>query len=163
MKRPPGEVERMLRPEHRPVELRDLPRGALLVPVEEARSALQEWVDESLQELNESLESVVRDVDARERAAVTDPAAIVMDPEKLRRFKQIGSEYRALYYRASSALRTLREEQGPEKKPPKRTDPTNAHGSTANATSADHRAPVTVAEPQPAPVSAPSPGRRRRI
>src|SRR5262249_36716039 len=91
MKRPPGEVERMLRPEHRPVELRDLPRGALLVPVEEARSALQEWVDESLQELNESLESVVRDVDARERAAVTDPAAIVMDPEKLRRFKQIGS------------------------------------------------------------------------
>jgi hypothetical protein len=151
--RPPGEVERMLRPENRPVELRDLPREALLVPVEEARSALQEWVDEALQELNESLESVIRDVDERERARVTDPAAIVMDPEKLRRFKQIGSEYRALYYRAASTLRTVRKEQGPEKKPPKRTDPTDAHASTDTKEPADRRATVT----EPPSVSAPPP------
>src|SRR5262249_55714938 len=42
--RPPGEIERMLRPENRPVELRDALPATLLVPAAEARAALQQWV-----------------------------------------------------------------------------------------------------------------------
>jgi hypothetical protein len=148
--RPPGEIERMAVPANRPVELRGIPCAALLVPAEEARAALQQWVDESLVELRESLPWIEANVDARERAAVTDPAAIVIDPDKLKRFRQIGIEYRSIYYRASSVLRTVRKdkEEGPEKKPPKKTDPTGARGSTANDTRADRAA---AAEPPASP------------
>jgi hypothetical protein len=149
--RPPGEIERMLRPENRPPELRSALPTTLLVPAEEARAALQQWVDESVQELNASLEWVETYVDGPSRAAVTDPAAIVIDPEKLKRFKQIGSEYRALYYRASSALRTLRKEQdeGPGKTPRKAAGPNGSRRSTANERPADRRTAVTApATPQ---------------
>jgi hypothetical protein len=154
--RPPGEIERMALPESRPAELRGIPCAALLVPAEEARAALQQWVDESLVELRESLPWIEANVDGRERAAVTDPAAIVIDPEKLKRFRQIGIEYRSIYYRASSTLRTVRKdkEEGPEKKPPKKTVPTGACGSTRNDTSADRHAAGT------GPVGAPSPAAR---
>jgi hypothetical protein len=131
--RPPGEIERMLLPENRPVELRDVPIAELLVSAEEARAALQEWVDKSLAELKEELDWVERNVDAPERAAITEPLAILCDPEHLKRFKAIGSEYRTMQYRASSTFRALRKEKGAEEPARRKGDRTSAAAAVAPA------------------------------
>jgi hypothetical protein len=140
--RPSGEIERMLLPENRPVELRDVPIAELLVPAKEARAALREWVDKSLAELKEELDWVERNVDAPERAAITEPLAILCDPEHLKRFKVIGSEYRTMQYRASSTFRALRKEKGAE-------EPVWQKGNRTAAPAAPAPAPAPPAPAEP--------------
>jgi hypothetical protein len=150
--RPHGEVEQMLRPENRPLELRNVPRAELLVPAGEARAALEEWVQESLEERRETLETVDRDVDGPSRARLRELGATLLDPDQIKRFKQIGSEYRSLYYRASGTFRGLRKDKAAENRTPKKADQADSRGSDQNATSAGP--PAGVAEPMVAPQQA---------
>jgi hypothetical protein len=150
--RPSGEIERMLLPENRPVELRGVPIAELLVSAEEARAALREWVNDALVELKEELDWVERNVDAPERAAITEPLAILCDPEHLKRFKAIGSEYRTMQYRASSTFRALRKEKGAEEQPRRKGDRTDLRGSEGDVEHKDRTAATDRPAAPPAPV-----------
>jgi hypothetical protein len=154
--RPHEEVERMLRPENRPLELRNVLRTELLVPAAEARAALEEWVQEKLAELKQTLDDVVREVDGPSRAKKIELGAALLDPDQVKRFKQIGSEYRSLYYRASGTFRGLRKDKAAENRAPKKADQADARGSDENAASAGPPAAATapVATPSPAPPQA---------
>jgi hypothetical protein len=141
--RPAGELEAMLAPANRPLELRDVPITALLVPAEEARRTLEEWVRESLAELHKTEARVVREVDEPARARVIHPAAILLDPDEVKRFKQIGSEYRSIYYRASGGLRATLKDDGPDKKTGKKADKADLRGSDEDAKARGKTAPET--------------------
>jgi hypothetical protein len=56
---PAAEIERMLESANRPRPLRDTPRDEPVVPAAECRTALKEWVDETLAELRVIEEQVV--------------------------------------------------------------------------------------------------------
>jgi hypothetical protein len=152
-RRPPGEVERMLVPENRPLELRDVRNSDLLVPAAEARAALQEWVQESLEELRDDLERVEREVDAPMRAAILETSAILLELDDLKRFKQIGSEYRSMHHRASTGFRMLRKDGAAEKKTGKKAEKADRPKSAENEKPADRGGADAAPAATPAPAA----------
>jgi hypothetical protein len=108
---PRDDIERLLEPVNRPLELRGASRAELLPPAAECRAALREWINEEVGLLQETYGWVLENVDGPVRAKLTDPAAIVMDPEEAKRYQRAASEYQSTFYRASKELRTRRKEE----------------------------------------------------
>jgi hypothetical protein len=118
---PRNEIEKLLDPSNRPVELRRASRAELMPPVDECRAALAEWVEEALTDLRQTEERVLREVDGPQLGYVTDQGAIIYDPEKARLFQRAASESRTTFYRGLNTLRAMRkEEAAAEKETPRR-------------------------------------------
>src|SRR5262249_52074507 len=98
------QIERMLEPANRPVELSGATREELLPPPGECRAALLQWAEEALEEHRQIEERVVRDVDGPQLAFVVNQGAIVTDEERAKRFQRASSEYRTLLYRSLNTL-----------------------------------------------------------
>jgi hypothetical protein len=84
-------IERMLQPANRPVELRSATRAELLPPASECRKALLEWLDETLVELREAEERVLREHDGPQLAFVANQGAVIIDKERAERFRRASS------------------------------------------------------------------------
>jgi hypothetical protein len=143
---PPGTIENLLRPENRPPALRHASRAELVYSAAECRVALHRWVQQSLAELRRMEQEVLEECDAPDIAAVHDQSAIVMSAEQVSRFQRMGSEYRAIAYRAQRAWKTLRNEAPADRPKPSRKNarPADRPGSDAprGAAPAPAREPV---------------------
>jgi hypothetical protein len=124
---PAGMIDRLLDPAHRPAGLADASCDDLLPDVAAVREQLIRWVDEELAELAALAERVAREVDGPELARVLNPAAIVIDPEKAKRFDRAQKNYQSTFYRAFNALEAHRKREAaaraaraPDIKPPAR-------------------------------------------
>jgi hypothetical protein len=129
---PAGMITTLLQPANRPAGLEDASRAELLPDAAACRNQLTQWVDEALAELAARADQVAREVDGPELARVLNPAAIVMDPERAKRFDRARSNYQSTFYRALNALEAHRKaaaaanqkpprlgaDPGPDIKPP---------------------------------------------
>jgi hypothetical protein len=141
---PRARVDEMLELANRPASLRETPREELDGPADECRAALRQWVDRNIEELRAIEEEVVREVDVSELAGRTDEAAVIKDPEDLKKYFRLGSEYRSTFYRSFNLLRTVSSE--PAARPSARMcagDRTSSSRQAARAGAAAASEPTT--------------------
>jgi hypothetical protein len=105
---PVGMIDDLLQPANRPAGLEDLGRGELLPGPAECREQLTRWVHDVLAELSARADQVAREVDGPELARVLNPAAIVLDPDSVKRFDRARNNYQSTYYKAWNALEAHR-------------------------------------------------------
>jgi hypothetical protein len=134
---PAGMIDSLLDPAHRPAGLVDATRDELIPDPGAVRAQLIKWIDEELAGLAALAERVAREVDGPELARVLNPAALVIDPEKARRFERAQKNYQSTFYRAHAALEAHRKRTAaagaarePDIKPPA-TDGASAAGPSA--------------------------------
>jgi hypothetical protein len=70
-------------------------------------------VDEQLAALEALAERVAREIDGPELARVLNPAAIVIDPEKITRYDRARCTYQMMFYRANNTLDAHRDGHAP--------------------------------------------------
>jgi hypothetical protein len=110
---PAGMIDSLLDPANRPAGLADATREELLPDVASVREQLIRWIDGELAGLAALAERVAREVDGPELARVLNPAALVIDPEKAKRFERAQKNYQSTFYRAHAALEAHRKRQPP--------------------------------------------------
>jgi hypothetical protein len=131
------QIERLLQVANRPAELSTATRAELLPPPSECREALLKWLDETLAELRQEEERVLREHDGPQLAFVANQGAVIIDPEKAERFRRAGSEYKTTLYRALNTLRAMRKEEAEaEQDTPPSADCDDSRGSADDATNA---------------------------
>jgi hypothetical protein len=165
---PLGMIETLLQPAHRPAGLEDTGREELLPDPAECRDQLIKWVDDELAALAALADQVARAVDGPELARVLNPAAIVMDPEKAKRFERARSNYQSTYYRAKNALEAGRKGETPvNKKPPRpgaeRTDQRDGADRDENAAAGAARGPEIKPPAQDGAIAAAPSGAPRAV
>jgi hypothetical protein len=169
-------IERMLQPANRPEELRSATRAELPPPPSECRAAVLQWLDETVAELREVEDRVLREHDGPQLAFVVNQGAILNDPERAEQFRRAGSEYKTTLYRALNTLRAMRKEEAPADDDgpgrPDRNDPAGSADSAgraagqkrgrrtrrAAARKGDGETPATVSETSAAGVETPPAG-----
>jgi hypothetical protein len=121
---PAGLIDTMLLPVNRPAALADLSRDYLVPDPAAARDQIIKWVNEELAELEALADRVAREVDGPELARVLNPAAIVIDPEAIKRLDRARCNYQTTFYRGKNGLEAKRKGEAlaaarrPDIKPP---------------------------------------------
>jgi hypothetical protein len=110
---PAGMLEVLLQPANRPAGLEPMGAAELLPEPGAARDQIIKWVDEELAALEALADRIAREVDGPELARVLNPAAIVIDPEKIKRYDRARCTYQMMYFRAKKTLDDHREGDAP--------------------------------------------------
>jgi hypothetical protein len=117
---PVGMIETLLQPANRPAGLEHLGHEELLPDPAACREQLIKWIDDILAKLITRAAEVARTVDGPELKRLLNPAAIVIEPEKAKRYDRARSQYQSTVYRALNALETRRKGAAPVPgKPPR--------------------------------------------
>jgi hypothetical protein len=106
-------IETLLQPANRPAGLEHVGREELLPDPAACREQLIKWIDDILAKLITRAAEVARTVDGPELARLLNPAAIVIEPEKAKRYDRARSQYQSTVYRALNALETRRKGAAP--------------------------------------------------
>jgi hypothetical protein len=101
---PKGLIATLIQPRNRPAGLEHLSQAELIPGPDAAREQISKWVDEQLVALEALADRVGREIDGPELARVLNPAAIVIDPEKIRRFDRARCTYQMMFYRGKKTL-----------------------------------------------------------
>jgi hypothetical protein len=112
---PTGMLETLLQPANRPAGLEHMSREQLLPGPDAARDQITKWIDEELAALEALADRVAREIDGPELARVLNPAAIVIDPEKVKRFDRARCNYQMMFYRGNNTLEAHRRGEAPAK------------------------------------------------
>ena len=120
---PPQEkIAQLLKPANRPPSLRDADTEVLLPSAAECLERLKLWVADVREELEADSVWVAANVEGPELARLTDPRAVIIDPDEERLIHRASTEYRAIFYKAHNALEAMRKRQAAEAREATRND-----------------------------------------